>query len=131
MKHSGSPCKATRRPKRGPKTTSAEFRTACRSRVCSSLCAAQPCRSASCIFYDITYLNSHDDSTIVVPCELSNGVSNNNCYFNDGSTVGVLSTDNNLGYAPAYAIHSQFGWDFTTGIGSPNVTNLANAWPVP
>jgi subtilase family serine protease len=84
----------------------------------------------SCIFYDITYLNSHDDSTIVVPCELSNGVSNNNCYFPDAAPVGVLSTDKS-NYAPAYAIHSQFGWDFTTGIGSPNVTNLVNAWPVP
>lgn len=82
----------------------------------------------SCIFYDVSYLNSPNDSTIVVPCKPSNGVIIN-CY-RDGAAVGVLSTDNSS-YAPAYAIASQFGWDFTTGIGSPNVTNLVNAWPVP
>jgi hypothetical protein len=28
---------------------------------------------------------------------------------------------------PAYS--TQPGWDFVTGLGSPNVTNLVNNWP--
>ena len=83
----------------------------------------------SCIFYDISYLNSPGDSTNVVPCEKNSNNKAINCYL-DGENIGVLSTQNSR-YAPAYAIQSQFGWDFTSGIGSPNVTNLVNAWPVP
>lgn len=83
----------------------------------------------SCIFYDISYLNSPNDSTIVVPCKKNGSGTYIDCY-RDGAIPGVLSTDNST-YAPAYAIASQSGWDFTTGIGSPNVTNLVNVWLIP
>lgn len=74
-----------------------------------------------CVFYDVSSLSS-GDSTTVVPCK-----GNINCYL-DGAKYGVLSS-NDSNYAPAYT--SNPGWDFTTGIGSPNVTNLVNAWPIP
>jgi hypothetical protein len=39
---------------------------------------------------------------------------------------GVLSTtDATLNVA--YGAHA--GWDFTTGLGTVNVTNLVNSWP--
>lgn len=43
----------------------------------------------------------------------------------DPGTYGVLSTANSS-YAPAY--NATTGWDFSTGIGSVNAYNLANAW---
>jgi len=62
-----------------------------------------------CAFQDIT------DGDSDVPCEGSN-----NCYLPSG-TYGVLSTSNSS-YAPAYG--AGVGWDFSTGIGSPNATTL-------
>lgn len=76
----------------------------------------------SCIFYDVSELNSSTGSTTVVPCEGSNS-----CYLPSGE-YGVLSTSTSS-YVGAYT--SQLGWDFTTGLGTPNVTNLVNAWRVP
>jgi subtilase family serine protease len=76
----------------------------------------------NCIFYDVSYLNSPLDSTIAVPCK-----GTIDCFL-DMAKYGVLSTRNSK-YVPAYL--SQPGWDFTTGIGSPNVSNLVNVWPIP
>jgi regulation of enolase protein 1 (concanavalin A-like superfamily) len=70
--------------------------------------------SSSCVFYDVT-LGDMD-----VNC-----TGNHNCYLPSG-TVGVLSTSNSS-FAPAYGTTT--GWDFATGIGSLNATNLVNNWP--
>jgi regulation of enolase protein 1 (concanavalin A-like superfamily) len=67
-----------------------------------------------CVFYDVT-LGDMD-----VNC-----TGNHNCYLPSG-TVGVLSTSNSS-YTPAYGTTT--GWDFATGIGSLNATNLVNNWP--
>jgi|SRR5580658_6263391 subtilase family serine protease len=69
---------------------------------------------STCTFYDVTSGN------IDVPCY---GI--NNCYTPAGDTYGVLSKwQKSLGVAyPAAA-----GWDFATGLGTVNVTNLVNAW---
>jgi Pro-kumamolisin, activation domain len=67
----------------------------------------------SCIFYDVT-LGDMD-----VDC------AGTNCYLADGS-VGVLSTSNST-FSPAYGTNT--GWDFATGIGTVNATNLVNNWP--
>ncbi len=67
---------------------------------------------ASCIFYDVT------QGDMDVPC-----TGTNNCYLPSG-TYGVLSTSGSA-YQPAYAAGT--GWDFATGIGTVNVTNLVNA----
>ena len=70
--------------------------------------------SSACVFYDVT-LGDMD-----VNC-----TGTHNCYLPSGS-VGVLSTSN-TSFAPAYGTAT--GWDFATGIGSVNATNLVNAWP--
>ena len=69
---------------------------------------------SSCIFYDVT-LGDMD-----VNC-----LGSHNCYLPSG-TNGVLSTSNSA-YLPAYGTTT--GWDFATGIGTVNATNLANSWP--
>jgi subtilase family serine protease len=69
---------------------------------------------ASCIFYDVT------QGDMDVNC-----TGTNNCYLPSG-TYGVLSTSDSS-YLKAYGTTT--GWDFATGIGTVNVTNLANAWP--
>ncbi len=71
--------------------------------------------ASSCIFYDVT------QGDIDVNCTGSN-----NCYRPSG-TYGVLSTSNSA-YSPAYGTLT--GWDFATGIGTVNVANLVNSWPV-
>jgi hypothetical protein len=68
----------------------------------------------NCIFYDVT-LGDMD-----VDC------SGPNCYLGGGS-VGVLSTSS-TSFSPAYG--TTVGWDFATGIGTVNATNLVNNWPV-
>ena len=67
----------------------------------------------SCIFYDVTFGDM--DVDCVGP----------NCYLADGA-VGVLSTSNTA-FNPAYGATT--GWDFATGIGTVNATNLVNNWP--
>jgi subtilase family serine protease len=69
----------------------------------------------SCIFYDVT------QGDMDVNC-----TGTNSCYLPSG-TYGVLSTSNSA-YDPAYA--TKPGWDFATGIGTVNVENLVDAWPV-
>jgi hypothetical protein len=66
---------------------------------------------SSCIFYDVT------QGDMDVPCR------GTNCYTPSG-TYGVLSTSTGAN-APAYG--TQTGWDFATGIGTVNATNLVNA----
>jgi len=72
--------------------------------------------SSACIFHDVT---AGDND---VPC-----YGTNDCYDpSGGGGFGVLSTsDSHL--KVAYPAHT--GWDFTTGLGSVNVTNLVNSWP--
>ena len=68
----------------------------------------------SCLFYDVT------QGDMDVNC-----TGTHNCYLPSG-TNGVLSTSNSA-FAPAYG--TKTGWDFATGIGSVNATNLVNGWP--
>jgi subtilase family serine protease len=71
--------------------------------------------SSSCVFHDVTAGNN------VVPC-----YGTNNCYDPSPSEFGILSTSN-LSLLEAYPAAT--GWDFATGLGSINVTNLVNSWP--
>jgi subtilase family serine protease len=68
---------------------------------------------STCIFYDVT-LGDMD-----VNC-----TGTHNCYLPSG-TNGVLSTSNTT-YSKAYGTGT--GWDFATGIGTVNATNLVNNW---
>lgn len=70
---------------------------------------------SSCIFHDVT------KGTNDVPC-----YGTNNCYVPETEQYGVLSKSDKA-LEPAYQTTS--GWDFVTGLGSPNVTNLVNNWP--
>ena len=70
--------------------------------------------NAGCVFYDVTL------GDIDVNC-----TGTDHCYSPDGSTNGVLSTSTKR-YKPAYTTGA--GWDFATGIGTVNVTNLVHAW---
>jgi subtilase family serine protease len=69
--------------------------------------------AVNCIFYDVT-LGDMD-----VDC------AGPNCFL-AGAAVGVLSTSNTA-FSPAYGTNN--GWDFATGIGTINATNLVNNWP--
>ena len=72
--------------------------------------------ASSCVFYDVT------QGDMDVNC-----TGNNNCFDPTGpGTQGVLSTSNNS-YNLAYGTTT--GWDFATGIGSLNATNLVANWP--
>lgn len=71
--------------------------------------------SSSCIFQDVT-LGDND-----VPC-----FGTNNCFAPIADEFGVLSTsDTSL----KVAYPATKGWDFATGLGTVNVTNLVNSWP--
>jgi len=69
--------------------------------------------SGSFIFYDVNLGDMDVDCTGA------------DCYLGGGS-LGVLSTSNSA-FMSAYAATA--GWDFATGIGSVNATNLVNSWP--
>jgi uncharacterized repeat protein (TIGR01451 family) len=90
----------------------------------SQSASSLPCNSSSgnavssgCVFYDVT-LGDMD-----VDCHALNGTYYD-CYRPSG-TYGVLSTSNSA-YAMAYGTAT--GWDFATGIGSINATNLVHYW---
>ncbi|MGA8273087.1 MAG: S53 family peptidase [Candidatus Sulfotelmatobacter sp.] len=69
----------------------------------------------SCIFHDVTSGNND------VPC-----YGTANCYLPNGEQFGVLSvSDTSL----QVAYSTRTGWDFVTGLGTPNVANLVNNWP--
>src|SRR5215472_13930160 len=70
--------------------------------------------ATTCIFYDVT------QGDMDVNC-----TGTNDCYLPSG-IQGVLSTPNSS-YSPAYGTSP--GWDFATGIGSVNATNLVRSWP--
>jgi subtilase family serine protease len=70
--------------------------------------------ASACIFYDVT------QGDIDVNC-----TGTHSCYRPSG-TYGVLSVSNGA-YSPSYGTGT--GWDFATGIGTVNVTNLVNSWP--
>ena len=71
--------------------------------------------SSSCVFHDVTKGN------ITEPC-----YGTNSCYDPVGNVYGVLSTSS-TSLDEAYPATA--GWDFATGLGSVNVTNLVNQWP--
>jgi subtilase family serine protease len=71
--------------------------------------------SGACIFHDVTF------GSITVPC-----AGPLNCFEPDPNQFGVLSVSNRS-LEPAFP--TRRGWDFATGLGSPNVTNLVNNWP--
>jgi subtilase family serine protease len=71
--------------------------------------------ASSCVFHDVTTGNND------VPC-----YGTNNCYDPSAADYGLLSTsDSHL----SIAYPTQSGWDFSTGLGSVNVTNLVTMWP--
>lgn len=70
---------------------------------------------AACVFYDVT---SGDND---VPCK-----GKEDCYTVSGDVFGVLSTSSE---SLEVAYPSAGGWDFATGLGSVNITNLVNSWP--
>jgi subtilase family serine protease len=73
---------------------------------------------ASCVFNDVTLGDNAG------ACK-SRGGSDFDCYL-DGATYGILSTSNT---SELEAYPTGAGWDFPTGIGTPNVFNLIAAWP--
>jgi subtilase family serine protease len=70
---------------------------------------------STCYFQDVT-LGNND-----VPC-----YGTNDCYLPSSDEYGVLSTSDKK---EKIAYPAQGGWDFTSGLGSPNVTNVVNNWP--
>jgi len=70
--------------------------------------------AAKCVFYDVEQGDNNIDCTGQYDCYLPSG------------EYGVLSTTD-AKYKLAYGARK--GWDFATGIGTPNVANLVNAWP--
>jgi subtilase family serine protease len=71
--------------------------------------------ASTCIFNDVTTGN------ITVPC-----YGTNDCYGSTLNDYGILSkSDDKL----RQAYPAKTGWDFATGLGSINITNLVNAWP--
>ena len=71
--------------------------------------------SPLCLFHDVTFGDN------AVPC-----YGTNNCYGGIGINIGVLSTSDSV-LNIAYPAHT--GWDFATGLGSVNVTNIVLVWP--
>jgi subtilase family serine protease len=70
---------------------------------------------STCYFHDVTL------GSIDVPC-----FGTDNCFLPSSDQYGVLSTSDKK-LKPAYPAAS--GWDFATGLGSPNVANVVNNWP--
>jgi subtilase family serine protease len=68
----------------------------------------------SCIFYDVTA------GSTAVPC-----YGTNSCYDPNGEQFGILSTSD-TSLKPAF--NTGTGWDFATGIGTINVTNVVDKW---
>ena len=71
--------------------------------------------ASTCLFYDITAGNN------LVPC-----YGTVNCYDPVPTNYGVLSTSDTT---KQVAYPANTGWDFTTGLGTINVTNIVNSWP--
>lgn len=77
-----------------------------------------------CVFHDITM---GDIDIACLPLTDTSGatIGTFNCY-NPGGATGVMSLSN-TSYEPAYPAGP--GWDFATGLGSPNAYNLVRSWP--
>ncbi|MGD0480676.1 MAG: protease pro-enzyme activation domain-containing protein [Terracidiphilus sp.] len=73
---------------------------------------------SKCLFHDVTL---GDNSGV---CE-KDGAATFNCYL-DGAQYGILSTSNTT---QKEAYPATPGWDFTSGIGTPNAANIVNVWP--
>jgi subtilase family serine protease len=71
--------------------------------------------SKTCIFHDVTVGSN------VVPC-----FGNTDCFGSNADDFGVMSTSSKK---EKLAYTAGTGWDFTTGLGSVDVTNLVLAWP--
>ena len=71
--------------------------------------------ASTCSFHDV------QAGTTALPC-----YGTNNCYGGIGLSYGVLSTSDTK-LQPAYTTGS--AWDFGTGLGSVDVTNIVNRWP--
>jgi subtilase family serine protease len=69
--------------------------------------------ASTCIFHDVTLGDNDAPCTGTIDCYLP------------GGTTGALSLSGSS-YEIAYPATT--GWDFATGIGSINVTNLVNSW---
>ncbi len=74
---------------------------------------------SSCVFYDVT---AGDNDVVCAPLKKHKI---NNCFIPPGDAVGVLSTSNT---AADVAYPTSSGWDFATGLGSVNITNLVTGW---
>jgi subtilase family serine protease len=70
----------------------------------------------TCVFHDVSV---GDNSVSCV-------AGSPNCYAQTGAAVGVISTST-TSLQPAF--RATPGWDFASGLGSPNVANLVNSWP--
>lgn len=68
-----------------------------------------------CVFYDITSGDTDVDCTGA-----------NNCFFGSPAGKYGVFSNSNTSYQPAFV--EQTGWDFATGIGTPNVSNLISNW---
>jgi subtilase family serine protease len=77
-----------------------------------------------CVFHDVTL---GDIEVNCIPLTDSTGatIGTFNCFL-DGATNGVFSLSN-TSYQPAFRAGP--GWDFATGLGTPNVYNLVKSWP--
>jgi subtilase family serine protease len=71
--------------------------------------------ASSCIFHDVTVGDN------AVPCYGAV-----NCFGSSATDYGILSTSVTK---ELEAYPTTTGWDFATGLGSLNVTNLVNYWP--
>jgi hypothetical protein len=69
--------------------------------------------SPYCVFYDATLGDNDMDCANPVDC------------YQPSGAVGVESTSNSA-YQPTY--YAIIGYDFATGIGTINATNLVNNW---
>jgi subtilase family serine protease len=97
----------------------AEYGSAGNANCNSSLGTAA---SSTCVFHDVTA----GDYNVNCKKATGSGGALHNCYLPSG-TNGVGTTDlTNATYAPMYK--STSGWDFTTGLGTPDVNNLVNAF---
>ena len=101
----------------------AASKTACNSDQGTPTSPVAP--SSACVFNDVT------KGDISVPCIGPNCFQSS--YTVNPKTLaitvnyyGALSSSSS-GFVPAYAAGT--GWDFATGLGSLNATNLVNSWP--
>jgi subtilase family serine protease len=87
----------------------------------SCVSVVYPAPASSCVFYDET-----TDDYYAVPMNNSVPCTGTvDCYYPMPGALGELSTSGTS--APSF--QTSMGWDFPTGIGSINATNLVNNWP--